>query len=292
MVGGQRRCASAISSAGAGFSKRSTMLAALTLTRLPVSSSTWAEASASDRTRPPRYLPASSNNTNMAQDCPMRPGRRRGGRGLRRGRGRPTTSSQVRRLEIRQRMVAAFEQLDAAAAGSGPSSRASRALRRPWRRSRSSAPGGAAAAHVERAQLVDVLGLEIEVLGRVVPGRLVADVACQVARRVHGGVQQHRAAAGLRGHLGGVEAAQRRADHGHAGARPAGDARASPCSIASRGEGGSCGHHHCTPGWWRATKSRHQPRLGRLGRGAKTVEVEQVGGGGMARPSDRRRPRG
>jgi hypothetical protein len=52
----------AISSAGAGLSKRSSTLAAFTFTRLPESSSICTELSASDITRPARNLPASSNN--------------------------------------------------------------------------------------------------------------------------------------------------------------------------------------------------------------------------------------
>ena len=51
--------------AGAGLSNFSSICAALTLTRLPESSSTWAEASASDRIRPAMNLPASSNNAYM-----------------------------------------------------------------------------------------------------------------------------------------------------------------------------------------------------------------------------------
>jgi hypothetical protein len=60
----------ASSSAGAGFSNLIRILAALTLTRLPLSSSTCEEASASDNTRPAMNLPASSNNTCMAGIVP------------------------------------------------------------------------------------------------------------------------------------------------------------------------------------------------------------------------------
>jgi hypothetical protein len=50
-------------------------------------------------------------------------------------------------------------------------------------------------------------------------------------------------------------------------------------AIAARGEGGSCGHQKCTDGWWLGHVLRHQPRLGRLGRRAKAVQVQKVGGG-------------
>ncbi|MNE95474.1 hypothetical protein D3C80_1935650 [compost metagenome] len=60
----------AISSAGAGLSNLSRIWAALTLTRLPVSSSIWAEVSVSDRMRPARNLPASSNNACMLAIVP------------------------------------------------------------------------------------------------------------------------------------------------------------------------------------------------------------------------------
>src|SRR4030095_6300295 len=107
--------ASASSSAGAGFSKRSTMFVPLTFTRLPVSSSTCAEASASDRMRPPWYLPASSNKTNMARIVP-RAVRSAGRIGAVSGQVEEGEHLvQVLALEIGERMVAALEQLDAAA---------------------------------------------------------------------------------------------------------------------------------------------------------------------------------
>jgi hypothetical protein len=114
-------------------------------------------------------------------------------------------------------------------------------------------------------------------LGRVVPDGLVADVAREVARRVHGRVEQHRAAARHARDVGGIEAAQRRADHGHRLARPVRDAlhhhvdgvvrrrrqlRAPPLQVRMR-------LRHAL---------RHEPRLGRTGRGAEAVQVQQVGG--------------
>src|SRR3989344_2350920 len=65
----------AIKSAGEGFSNFRRMLAALTLTRLPESSSTWADVSASDRIRPAMNLPASSNNACMGGIVPWVPRR-------------------------------------------------------------------------------------------------------------------------------------------------------------------------------------------------------------------------
>src|SRR5437868_8484122 len=56
-------CAPAISSAGAGLSNLSSTLADFTVTRLPESSSTCIELSASAITRPARNFPPSSNNT-------------------------------------------------------------------------------------------------------------------------------------------------------------------------------------------------------------------------------------
>ena len=50
------------------------MLAPLTLTRLPLSSSTCAEVSASDNTRPAMNLPASSNNKYMRRIVPANAG--------------------------------------------------------------------------------------------------------------------------------------------------------------------------------------------------------------------------
>jgi hypothetical protein len=61
--------ADANSAAGAGCSNLSSTLAAFTLTRLPDSSSIWAEFSASVITRPARNLPASSNSAYMGLDC-------------------------------------------------------------------------------------------------------------------------------------------------------------------------------------------------------------------------------
>ncbi len=160
--------ASASNSAGAGFSKRSTMLAPLTLTRLPDSSSTCAEASASDSTRPPRYLPASSNKTNMVRIVPCAAAC--AGRGRRQaGSMKADHLVQVLVLEIGQRVVAALDQLDAASRVAGrhlapveelvalgdDGEDLFRLRQRP---------------EFERAQLVDVLGPEMEVLGRVVPG--------------------------------------------------------------------------------------------------------------------------
>lgn len=63
-------CASRIRSAGEGFSNLSNKLAALTLTRLPDSSSIWAELSASERMRPVWNFPASSNNAYMGAIVP------------------------------------------------------------------------------------------------------------------------------------------------------------------------------------------------------------------------------
>ena len=59
----------ASSAAGSGFSNFSSTLAALTLTRLPDSSSTCSELSVSVITRPARNLPASSNRAYMGRDC-------------------------------------------------------------------------------------------------------------------------------------------------------------------------------------------------------------------------------
>ena len=62
--------ASASNWAGAGLSNFKSTLAPLTLTRLPLSSSTCTEASASDMTRPATNLPASSNNKYMGSIVP------------------------------------------------------------------------------------------------------------------------------------------------------------------------------------------------------------------------------
>ena len=82
-IQGVLECAWAISSDGAGFSNFNRRFAALTLTRLPESSSTWAEVSASDRIRPARNLPASSNNACMGGIVPwaQRPDFRRSANG-------------------------------------------------------------------------------------------------------------------------------------------------------------------------------------------------------------------
>ena len=65
-----KACASRMRSAGEGFSNLSSKLAALTLTRLPDSSSIWAELSASERMRPVWNFPASSNNAYIATIVP------------------------------------------------------------------------------------------------------------------------------------------------------------------------------------------------------------------------------
>ena len=70
-------CADAISSAGCGLSNLSSTLAALTLTRLPESSSICIELSASVITRPARNLPASSKRAYIGRRLsPEAPSRR------------------------------------------------------------------------------------------------------------------------------------------------------------------------------------------------------------------------
>ena len=64
------------------------------------------------------------------------------------------------------------------------------------------------AAQVQRAQLLHVLGPEEKTLLGLVPGGLFADVALQVAGRVHRRIQQHTRTVGLVCHPGGVITAQ------------------------------------------------------------------------------------
>jgi len=76
----------------------------------------------------------------------------------------------------------------------------------------------------EREKLVDELGAKEESLVAV-PGRLLADVSGEVARRFDGRVEQDRPAAGALGDDGRVEPAQRAADERHPLVRPVGGRR-------------------------------------------------------------------
>ena len=132
--------------------------------------------------------------------------------------------------------------------------------------------------HGQRPEFVDEFGGKVKVFCRVVPTGLVADVARQVAGRVYRRVEQHAGAGCLLRDPTGVVAPQRRAHHGHRGAWP------SCCAGAHHRHGGTGRRRQLrTPevhGRMLASHVlRHQLRLGRLGGGAKAVQVEKVGGG-------------
>jgi len=183
---------------------------------------------------------------------------------------------EVALFEIRQGVVAAFEQFDPAfriAVGHFTPVEHFVALGDDGE----DLVGPRQGADVERAQLPDVFGPEMEMLRGVVPERLVADLANQVAVRVDRGVQQHRSAVGRAGDISGIEPAQGGPDDRHRASRPVGDAP----------------HHEVDGLPWRrrqlgAPPSQvgvlardalgHERRLGRAGRGAKAMQVEQVGG--------------
>jgi hypothetical protein len=139
-------------------------------------------------------------------------------------------------------------------------------------------PGRGLAAQVQRAQLLHVLGPEEKTLLGLVPGGLFADVALQVAGRIHRRIQQHTRTVGLACHPGGVVAAQRRAHHGHLAARPLGDALGHLLHGQAR-RGGELGAPEVQSWVVLGHMLRHAPGLGRLGGGAKTVQVEQMGCG-------------
>jgi len=115
-------------------------------------------------------------------------------------------------------------------------------------------------------------------LRRVVPRRLVADVACQITRRVDGRVEQHRRAARHGRDIRCIEAAQRRADDSHRLARPCVDAVHDHVHrFARRGRQLRAPPLHA--GVALRHPLGHQACLHRLGRRAETVQVEEVGGG-------------
>ena len=68
--------------------------------------------------------------------------------------------------------------------------------------------GVAQSADLQRAQLVYEMRLKEKAFGRSVPTALLADLACQVARRVDRRVDQHSPAVASLGQPGGVKAAQ------------------------------------------------------------------------------------
>ena len=205
--------------------------------------------------------PGLSHATSARRRLQERPARRPGAPRSRTARGRRLPAAAMR------------------APGSAPPSRASRAPRRPWR-----SPPAALAGCAQRA------GLQLHAARRrsrarsrsAATGRarrLLADVARQVARRVHGGVEHHRAAAGGLRHAGGVEAAERRADHAPCARAASRRCLASPGPSRPCGDGGSCGHHQVTCGCSRATRAATWRALVECGRGTEAVQVQQVGGG-------------
>ena len=197
------------------------MLAALTLTRLPLSSSTWADDFRFGQHPPGLEFPGFFKQCKHGIDCPMQ-------RCLQ---PRPRKAEHLVDVpvEVGQPMVAAFQQLDA---GAGVAAghfapvqhfvalgdhgevilRAARAGRFPARAVRPTNPGS-----------------KKKCCGGLVPGGLLADGAGQVARRIDGRVEQHRPAARL--------------------PRPHGWRRSRPATTRSRpwSAGGQCGdpvHHH------------------------------------------------
>ena len=178
------------------------------------------------------------------------------------------------RVEVRQRMVAAVEQLDVrAAVVRDHLAPVEHFVALGDDREVALEPG-----RLEREllQLVDVLDAEEEVRVGVVEAGLLADVLRQVARRVHGGVEQHRRAADALGDPGRVVPAQRAAEHRHARRGPAGDA------VADEGHRLARRRRQL-----RAPPDELRPvalqpgvqalRLERLRRRAEAVQVQQVG---------------
>ena len=112
-----------------------------------------------------------------------------------------------------------------------------------------------------------------------VPRRRRADRGREVARRIDGRVEQHRAAAGALGDDGRVEAAERAADH--APCARAASAATPPCTsshrLARRGR-----QLRAPPDQIGPVRRRPRPRCGRAlvdcGDGAEAVQVEQVRG--------------
>ena len=131
---------------------------------------------------------------------------------------------------------------------------------------------------LQGAQFVDEGRCEEKALFGRVPGSLLADVLGQVARRVHRRIEQHRRAAGGLGHMGGIEAAQRGADHAHRVLRPAGDALQH--QLGGRPwRGRQLGAPPDHLGMALRHPRGHLAGLGRLGRGAEAVQVKKVGDG-------------
>jgi hypothetical protein len=237
-------CAAAISSAGSGLAKRSSTLAAFTFTRLPESSSTCTEASASDITRPARNLPASSNRANIEMESreggsvivPLRqatacdpgissrsgPAGRTPGRGFQawgHGQAQPAQHRGQMGGEVAQGVVVARQHGELGAQVVGHHfapvehlvALGDQHVVTLW-------PGDGVG--VQFLELGDEFGTEEKVIRGVVKARLLADVARQIARGGHGGVDQQGAAIERLGQHGGVKAPQRRADDHHPLARP------------------------------------------------------------------------
>ena len=68
--------------------------------------------------------------------------------------------------------------------------------------------GVADVGHFLRLQLVHIHGVKRKALLRVVPQAVVTDISGQIARRVHGRIEQHRLAAQSLGQPSGIKPAQ------------------------------------------------------------------------------------
>lgn len=134
---------------------------------------------------------------------------------------------------------------------------------------------------LEQTQLVHVLGAEEEALRRVLPAAVLADMAGQIARRVHGGVEQDGAAVGPGRGLaqrGGVKAAQRAAHQDPALALRPVPRQGRHQGHRLGGRGRQLGAEEMQIRALLAHPAGHALGLGRAGRGAKTVQIEQMAG--------------
>src|SRR5437764_9976065 len=173
-------CACAMKLARGCPSKRNRMEPAFTLERLPWAASTWYALPASARIVPTRKWPSSSNRTCFVMGVPISGSRPLDQVGDVLGKARkrvvPALHHALQRARIEGGRLAVVEHLVAGL------------------RDEPVALGTGDARHVQRGQLLHVIHRELEALARVQVA-LRPQVTREVAVRVHGGVEQRRAAA-------------------------------------------------------------------------------------------------
>ena len=193
-------------------------------------------------------------------------------------------------VEVGQAVVAAFQQLDPARRVAGVHLAPVEDLvalgddrQHPFRMRKR--------ADVQRDEFLDELGPEEEVLLRVLPAGLLADVVREIAGRIHGRIQQHGPRTGALRHPGRIEAAKRTAHDRHRVARPVADQRVDERHrLARRRRQLRADEHQVRTPFRRP--ARHPQGLGRTRRRAEAVQVEEVGatgGGGRGRCARRGR---